>query len=155
MNHAKQHPFFVYGTLLPEQPNAYLWAGAVVQEVRAALPNGRLYDCGFFPMCIEEGGAPVQGVLIEIVSEQYESVLAHFDRLEGVDPKRPLAGAYRRVVRGVLTDNGRLENAWVYVGQKQFVAGLPIIKSGDWLAHMETKQTTVDDWWYNIDRTPE
>ena len=106
-------------------------------------------------MCIEEGEAVVHGVVIEIAPEQYASVLQHFDRLEGVDPERPLAGAYRRVVCGVLTDNGRLEQAWVYLGQKQFVAGLPVIESGDWLAHMQTKQTTVDDWWHNIDRTPE
>ena len=155
MKQSRGYPFFVYGTLLPEQPNAYLWADVVVEQVAAVLPNGRLYDCGPFPMLIEMGKSPVRGVVIEIEPEMYETVLERFDYLEGVDPKRPLAGAYRRVVRGVVTENGRLIEAWVYMGQKQFVVGLSIIESGDWLAHMQTRQTAVNDWWYNIDRTPE
>lgn len=149
------YPFFVYGTLLAGQPNAYLWRGAAVEQVQATLANGRLYDFGAFPMMIEAGSEPVKGLLIEIAADRYETVLANFDMLEGVDPKRPSAGAYRRELRGVVTEDGRLVEAWVYLGSEQFVVGRPQIKDNDWAARMQTKTAEVNNWWSNVDTTPE
>jgi gamma-glutamylcyclotransferase (GGCT)/AIG2-like uncharacterized protein YtfP len=49
----EQLPFFVYGTLLPGQPNAHLWAGAVVaQEVRVG--NGRFQQAWVY---VGQGGS--------------------------------------------------------------------------------------------------
>lgn len=139
----RRYPFFVYGTLLPAQPNAYLWANASELVEEALFSNGRLYDCGFFPMLIGEGAETVRGVLLTIKLACYEAVLTQFDRLEGVDPKRPFDGAYRREVRRVVVDNGRFADAWVYVGQKQFVMGRPIITDGDWQAHVQNNESIL------------
>ena len=149
------YPFFVYGTLLAGQPNAYLWRGKAVTQVKATMANGRLYDFGAFPMMIEAGSEPVKGLLIEIATEQYETVLANFDMLEGVDPERPSAGAYRRELRGVITEDGRLVKAWVYIGSEQFVIGRPRIKGNDWAVHRQIKMAEVNNWWSNVDTTPE
>ena len=94
-------PFFVYGTLLPGQPNAYLWGEAVAAQQTAVLPNGRLYDLGSFPMLVEEGEESVQGMLIWVRPAEYTAVVASLDELEGYDPAQPLASAYRRVRRAV------------------------------------------------------
>lgn len=118
------YPFFVYGTLLPGQPNTVLWQRCVERVEEAVLENGRLYSLGHFPMLIEAEGGAVKGVLLTVRAAAYKQVLVRFDWLE--------AGAYRRVLRRVLTENGRLAEAWTYVGWPEYVVGRPLIANGDW-----------------------
>ncbi|HID54191.1 MAG TPA: gamma-glutamylcyclotransferase [Anaerolineae bacterium] len=144
-------PFFVYGTLLPGQPNYALWAGAIVAEERAWLEHGRLYDASAYPMLVEMGEDSVQGILITVDPDQYPAVLARLDWLEGYKPDKPEQSDYRRVAREVCLADGRTAQAWVYIGKIQYISALPIIPNGDWAAYVQNKQETIDRWWETID----
>lgn len=129
-------PFFVYGTLLPGQPNAFLWEGAVIDQETAVFPNASLYDMGSYPMLIEEGGAPVYGLVNHVAEAEYDAVLARLDWLEDYDPAQPDLPGYRRVAREVQMENGRSLRVWVYAGQPAAVRGLKSIPGGDWAAYI-------------------
>lgn len=151
-----QLPFFVYGTLRPGQPNAYLWGDAVAQVETAWFENGRLYDCGPYPMLVEETAVvPVQGRLMIPRPDQYDDLLARLDTLEGFNPSRPEEATYRRVRRQVLVgardeQPKRQARAWVYVGRADFVTDLVPIPSGNWASHVLARQRQVNDWWQTV-----
>lgn len=148
---AKQRPFFVYGTLLPGQPNAYLWQkeGWVIGE--AVFENGRLHNMGHYPMLVKATGMQVRGVVLAVNPAAYTAVLARLDALEGYDPENASACAYRRVLVDVVLANGRTLAAWVYMGGEQFTAGKPVIEDGDWAAHAAKNKTVLDAWWQDVD----
>ena len=151
-----QLPFFVYGTLLPGQPNAYLWGDGIAAMETAWFENGRLYDCGPYPMMIEETAVlPVQGQLITPQPYQYDTLRQRLDTLEGFDPAQPQNATYRRVRRQVLVgaraeQPKRSEWAWVYVGRAEFVTNLPPIPSGNWVGYALARQRQMKDWWRHI-----
>ncbi|GAB4279320.1 MAG: gamma-glutamylcyclotransferase [Candidatus Promineifilaceae bacterium] len=147
----EQRPFFVYGTLLPGQPNAHLWQkeGWVLGE--AVLENGRLHDMGHYPMLVEAPGMRVQGVVLVINPEAYTAVLARLDALEGYDPANVAASAYRRVSVDVAMADGRSLSVWVYMGRAQFVAGKPVVAGGDWAAYTAKNKAVLDAWWQDVD----
>lgn len=144
-------PFFVYGTLLPGQPNHHLLAHGVTYSEPATLQNGRLYDLGHYPMLVEEDGAAVHGRLIAVKPAAYTTILARLDMLEGYNPKRPSQSAYRRRRRIVQLANGGARSAWVYIGQRRYVAGAPPVLSGDWSTYISHKMAQLQDWWATID----
>lgn len=133
---AQQRPFFVYGTLLPGQPNAYLWQGTAVLQQAAVLPNGRLYSLGHYPMLVEEPGEEVHGVVIDIEPTAYGRVLRLLDDLEGYTPGLPENSYYQRACRDVTLADGRTLRAWVYVGHAQLVYNRPLVPGGNWAAHV-------------------
>ncbi|MBK8935863.1 MAG: gamma-glutamylcyclotransferase [Chloroflexi bacterium] len=143
-------PFFVYGTLLPGQPNAHLWGDGIVAQQNATLANGRLYDLGAFPMLVEEGEEKVVGCLITLQPEQYHTTLAKLDELEGYDPAQPTASAYRREPREVLGEDGRSYAAWVYIGHATALPGMMPIPGGDWRRHVAATFQDVDEWWQTV-----
>jgi len=143
-------PFFVYGTLLPGQPNDYLWGEAIVSQQAATLAHGRLYDCGAFPMLVEEGPDSVIGCLISVQPEQYTAVLARLDELEGYDPDHPEASAYRRVQREVVGEDGRSYSAWVYLGHAAAMPGMSPIPGGDWRRYAATAFADMQQWWQDV-----
>ncbi len=49
-------PFFVYGTLLPGQPNDELWADSIIKIEAAFLDNSHIYDMGYYPMLVAQSG---------------------------------------------------------------------------------------------------
>lgn len=164
-----QLPFFVYGTLLPGQPNYHLWAKAIRTEEPAILPGGRLYDMaqlglGQYPMVVEEvqvgdeyivgGKWQVVGVLVEVEAAYYETVLRTLDVLEDYRPLQPEQSFYRRVRRIVTLHNGRQRVAWVYVGRAAIVAGLEPIRGGNWKAYCASRQAEVNRWWAAGGRVP-
>lgn len=134
-----QRPFFVYGTLLPGQPNAYLWEGLALAQMGAVLPHGRLYDLGHYPMLVAEPGHQVQGALLSMAPEAYAVVIERLDDLEGYTPDNPEACPYHRVARDVLLGNGRVVTAWVYLGHSRHTAGHPPVPAGDWAAYVAAK----------------
>jgi len=143
-------PFFVYGTLLPGQPNHYLLGNAIVKMETAVFPHGLLFDMGNYPMMIEQSGKQVKGQLITIDPSSYAPVMANLDLLEGYNPKRPIHSAYCRLERMVELENGRFQTAWMYLGHPTYVKGLPPIHSGDWAAHINTTLQQINDWWATI-----
>ena len=48
----EQLPFFVYGTLLPGQPNDDLWGDGIAQVETAVLDDSHIYDMGYYPMLV-------------------------------------------------------------------------------------------------------
>ena len=53
----EKRPFFVYGTLLPGQPNYYLLEYAITHSAQAIIYDCQLYDMGPYPMMV--GDVPV------------------------------------------------------------------------------------------------
>ncbi|MEZ4645198.1 MAG: gamma-glutamylcyclotransferase family protein [Chloroflexota bacterium] len=147
----EQIPFFVYGTLLPGQPNDHLWQENAVTQEEAVFVNGRLYDMGFYPMLVEEEGHQVQGMVLTVRPDAYVMVVQALDNLEGFDPLKPDAPGYRRVAREVVLGNGRSVRAWVYMGQSDYVEGYFPIAGGDWRQHADGKLDDMTDWWDGID----
>jgi gamma-glutamylcyclotransferase (GGCT)/AIG2-like uncharacterized protein YtfP len=151
-----QLPFFVYGTLLPGQPNYHLWAEVIRLEQPAVFPNGRLYDMallnlGHYPMLVEEqgeqvasGGWQVVGTLVEVEPAYYNGVLKTLDILEDYRPGHPDKSYYRRAKRIVTLTNGRQHVAWAYLGRPSFVAGLEPIPGGNWNVYCANRKAEVD-----------
>ncbi|WP_443034297.1 gamma-glutamylcyclotransferase family protein [Streptomyces sp. BE147] len=98
---AAELPFFVYGTLLPGEPNHDLFLrGRTTGERPAVLPGALLYDGPGYPYAVEGHGA-VHGTLIMAVPGVYGELLGLLDHLEeylGPDHPRNL---YERVIRTV------------------------------------------------------
>uniref|UniRef100_A0AAU3GXT6 Gamma-glutamylcyclotransferase n=1 Tax=Streptomyces sp. NBC_01401 TaxID=2903854 RepID=A0AAU3GXT6_9ACTN len=92
-------PFFVYGTLLPGEPNHDRFLRGRTQEERPALLSGALlYEGPGYPYAIE-GHGTVRGALITAAPGAYAELLAMLDGLEqylGPDHPRNL---YERVAR--------------------------------------------------------
>jgi gamma-glutamylcyclotransferase (GGCT)/AIG2-like uncharacterized protein YtfP len=146
----KRLPFFVYGTLLSGQPNDVVWGSAVTSRRPARFLNGCLYDMGAFPMLVEGEGGLVYGQLVEVVHGEYESVLRRLDQLEQYDPRDAAAGPYRRELRYVLLDDGRIAESWVYLGYSHIAAQAPLVSSGDWRTHTEQWLDRLDGLWRQI-----
>jgi len=143
----KCFPVFVYGTLLPGQPNSWIWDGSDKEYRAAIFPNGRLFDLGHYPVLVEAEAGLVHGKLITVDSDRYLPTLHRLDALEGYDPSSPVAGDFRRVIRQVRLADNSSEMAWVYLGRKLPEHKAVEIKSGDWLAYSAAKQAKLLEWW--------
>jgi gamma-glutamylcyclotransferase (GGCT)/AIG2-like uncharacterized protein YtfP len=143
----KRLPFFVYGTLLPDQPNYDLLAEETLEQRTAYFPDGRLYDLGPYPMLLEGDGRLVKGVVYTIKESDYPTILHRLDALEGFDPQNPSAGDYRRVERQVKLEDARSVKAWVYLGKQSLVSGANLIRSGDWVAYTRKYEDKIAAWW--------
>ncbi|MCP4422129.1 MAG: gamma-glutamylcyclotransferase [Chloroflexi bacterium] len=150
MNKIKPLPFFVYGTLLPNQPNFFLWESDIVRIEFASFNGGQLYDMGHYPMVVAAQGQTVQGMMMTVVDAAYNVIQQRLDELEGFNPAQPETSAYRRQSVYVTLANGRLQQAWIYMGQLQYVADKPIVPSGDWATYAAKKQIESYDWWRNV-----
>lgn len=144
-------PLFVYGTLLPGQPNAQLLAGAVVRSQPATFNGGRLFDMGAYPMLIEQDASPVVGRLLHLKRPLYHETVARLDALEGYDPTAPDTSRYRRLQRTVLVD-GVAISCWLYLGSAEHTQGANLIPSGDWAAHSAGKLGDMNQWWDEFGR---
>lgn len=144
-------PFFVYGTLLPDQPNFHLWGDSIVALTPATFFGGKLHDMGFYPMLVTaEPEAAVQGQLITIEKEAYAAVMHRLDELEGYDRTQPDNSAYRRRQVTVVLADGRSAKAWLYQGQPELVTGRPELPDGDWVAYAAQTQLDLRLWWETI-----
>jgi gamma-glutamylcyclotransferase (GGCT)/AIG2-like uncharacterized protein YtfP len=150
----EKRPFFVYGTLLPGQSNAYLWQDAVTSQQAATLAGSALYDMGSYPMLVETGTESVHGIVFHTADTDYHTILARLDALEGYDPAQPNEYGYKRVVREVQVTNaspepdrnGRFLSAWVYIGEEAAVRGFMPIAHGDWRAYAAHTFQNIETW---------
>lgn len=149
-NITSQKPFFVYGTLLPKQPNFSLWGNAIVQMEPAHIDGYQLYDLGAYPMAISRLGYRVHGMLVTVKSDSYERMIHRLDQLEGYDTQRPEQGMYQRVVQRAWV-NGRFQLAHLYLGIPSFVEGATSIPSGDWHTHLSQSDSDLHNWWETIE----
>lgn len=151
MQQFNQLPFFVYGTLLPDQPNFFLWGSDIIDMEQATLFGGRLYDIGYYPMLVTAvSSQTVQGMVITVNAAHYEAVTQRLDELEGYDPQQAEESGYQRQQIEVVLANGRSQQAWVYMGQLELVQGKPAVDNGDWATYTANNQPNLQEWWDTI-----
>ncbi|MFD5140373.1 gamma-glutamylcyclotransferase [Streptomyces sp. NPDC058378] len=92
-------PFFVYGTLLPGEPNHDRFLrGRTYQERPAVLPGALLYEGPGYPYAVE-GHGTVHGALVTAAPGAYAELLGLLDDLEEfLGPGHP-RNLYERVAR--------------------------------------------------------
>ncbi len=146
--------FFVYGTLLPGQPNAHYWGDSVMQITAATLHNATLYDMGSYPMLIGRPNSSVQGALVTVHPDRYDALLVQLDRLETYNPDDHANSMYVRMRRTVVTASGARVKAWVYVGKEKYVRGMEPL-GGDWIAYAAANQTKITAWWQQFNADPD
>ncbi len=100
---------------------------------RAHLAKAELYRVGGYPGLVMGAGAASR-----VIGEVYEltdpaAVLSALDRYEGCNPAAPAESEFLRKPRTVRLTGRRAARAWVYEYNRA-TAGLPRIKSGDYLA---------------------
>lgn len=144
---AAELPFFVYGTLLPGEPNHDLFLrGRTAGERPAVLPRALLYDGPGYPYAIE-GHGRVHGTLLVAAPGVYGELLGLLDHLEEfLGPGHP-RNLYERVVREVELPGeagapgpgdgaGESVRAWVYLAAaavtRSLRTGGVLIPEGRW-----------------------
>ncbi len=139
-------PFFVYGTLIPDQPNYYLWKDSIVSTKDGLIKNYQLFDMGHYPMIVESEGNNVYGMLMYVKNEDYTKVTKIIDNLEGYNPENHGSSAYNREMRDIELEDGEIEKAWIYIGRKEYVNEENKVKGGNWVKHISKKEGN-QDWW--------
>ena len=139
-------PFFVYGTLIPDQPNYYLWKESIVSTKDGLIKNYQLFDMGHYPMIVESKGNNVYGMLMYVKNEDYTKVTKIIDNLEGYNPENHGSSAYNREIRDIELEDGEIEKAWIYIGSKEYVKRENAVKDGNWVKHISKKKRN-QDWW--------
>lgn len=135
------HPFFVYGTLKPGEPNyARFLAGRTVGEEPASLAGAALYTHGPYPYLVMEPdlAAPderVVGAVISVADDDYPATLAQLDSLEGY-AEGGADNMYERLLVIVEAASGPRE-AWLYVAGSYALAEIRAgrlrrIPEGNW-----------------------
>ena len=145
----KKLPFFVYGTLIPDQPNYYLWEKSIINKEAGFIKNYQLFDMGHYPMIVESKGNNVEGILIEIKEEDYENITKIIDNLEGYEPEKHGNSAYTREIRRINLENGNVRDAWIYIGSEDYIKRENIVKGGNWVKHIKQKKQNRE-WWENV-----
>ena len=139
-------PFFVYGTLIPDQPNYYLWKDSITNTKKSMIKNYQLFDMGHYPMIVESKGNNVYGMLMYVKNEDYTKVTKIIDNLEGYNPENHGSSAYNREMRDIELEDGKIEKAWIYIGSKEYVKEGNAVKDGNWVKHVSEKKGNKD-WW--------
>ena len=145
----KRLPFFVYGTLIPDQPNYYLWEKSVINTESGFIKNYQLFDMGHYPMIVEAKGNNVKGILIEIKEEDYENVTKIIDNLEGYEPEKHGNSAYTREICQINLENGNVRDAWIYIGSEDYIKKENVVEGGNWVKHIKLKKQN-QEWWENV-----
>jgi gamma-glutamylcyclotransferase (GGCT)/AIG2-like uncharacterized protein YtfP len=143
-------PFFVYGTLIPEQPNYYLWKDSIRDAKRGIIKNHQLFNMGHYPMIVESKGNNVHGLLMYIKTEDYSKITKIIDNLEGYNPENHGSSAYNREMREIELENGETEKAWIYIGSEEYISKENAVKGGNWVEHISKKEGN-QDWWKDTD----
>ena len=81
-------PFFVYGTLIPDQPNYHLWKDSITSTKKGIIKNYQLFDMGHYPMIVKSEGNKVHGMLMYVKNENYGKITKIIDNLEGYNPEK-------------------------------------------------------------------
>ena len=143
-------PFFAYGTLLPNQPNYYLWKDSIIDTKNGIIRNYQLFDMGHYPMIVESEGNNVEGMLMYIKTEDYDKITKVIDNLEGYNPEKHGDSAYNREIRDIELESGELTKALIYIGSEDFVKEENAVEEGNWVKHISEKKGNRD-WWKETD----
>ena len=147
----KDVPFFVYGTLLPEQPNFRLWKDSISRMEYGRIKDCQLFDMGAYPMLVESNEKYVHGMLVFVIPKYKDEMIARIDELEGYDPEKHGESAYNREMREVELESGKTVTAWVYLGHKKYIDKEKPVPGGKWAKHVARKKEEHQDWWKDTD----
>ena len=147
----KDVPFFVYGTLLPDQPNFRLWGNCISRMEYGRIKDCQLFDMGAYPMLVEEKEKYVHGMLVFIDPEHKDEMITRIDELEGYDSEKHGESAYNREMQEVELENGKTVTAWVYLGHKKYIDQEKPVPGGKWAKHVARKKEEHLDWWEDTD----
>ena len=139
-------PFFVYGTLIPDQPNYYLWKDSIINTKNGLIKDYQLFDMGHYPMIVESNGDTVHGMLIYIKNEDYDKITKIIDNLEGYNPEKHGSSAYNREIHDIELENRESKKAWIYIGSKEYINEESTVEGGNWVKHISKKERNRD-WW--------
>jgi len=145
----EQLPLFVYGTLIPDQPNYYLWKDSIADTKNGIIKNHQLFDMGHYPMITESNGKNVSGMLMYIKTEDYDKITKIIDNLEGYNPENHGNSAYNREIRDIKLEDGKLEKAWIYIGTEKYIQNENLVRGGNWVKHISEKKGN-QDWWKKV-----
>lgn len=148
-------PAFVYGTLRRNQGNwSWCLQGRTIAEVPATLNTARMWSNGGFPfvsMTDATDAHVVVGELMYIPENLFADVLNDLDSLEGFYGEGNPRNMYDRKIVTVTTADGEQVEAYTYLVSPDLyvrrvlgddlVEGLPLVESGDWLAHRAATPT--------------
>lgn len=146
-------PFFIYGTLIPGQPNDHYLSEVIIYQEAAVFPNGLLYAFPTFPMLIEPAdgnGMPIKGLIIEVDPSCYLETVQRLDQLEEYDATNPQESPYTREIRQVQTLTGKSIQVWTYIGKIELIPQAAfLIPSGDWVQYCidSGAQDSMKSWW--------
>ena len=150
VNPMEKLPFFVYGTLIPEEPNYYLWRDSIANRKNGLIKSHQLFDMGHYPMIVESEGNNVYGMVMYIKDEDYDKITKIIDNLEGYNPENHGSSAYNREIRDIELEDGETEKAWIYIGSREYVKEENAVKNGNWVKHISKKKVN-QDWWKDTD----
>lgn len=126
--HDTQYPFFLYGTL---RPNELRWdmIEQVVERVQGGEVEGKLYNTGEYPF-YSPGGGIVKGEWAWIEEKYYAVAIILMDRVERYDPLNQEGSLF---IRELITDISGTVTGYIYKGNDFMLQlGCPQIASGDW-----------------------
>ena len=146
----KDVPFFVYGTLLPDQPNFQLWGDSISRMEYGRIKDCQLFDMGAYPMLVESKGKYVHGMLVFVIPEYKDEMITRIDELEGYDPEKHGESAYNREMQEVELESGKTVTAWVYLGHKKYIEQEKPVPGGKWAKHVARKKEEHQDWWEDV-----
>ena len=147
----KDVPFFVYGTLLPDQPNFRLWKDSISRMEYGRIKDCQLFDMGAYPMLVESEEKYVHGMLVFVMSKHKDKMIIRIDELEGYNPEKHGESAYNREMREVELENEKTVTAWVYLGHKKYIDKGKAVPGGKWAKHVARKKKEHQDWWEDTD----
>jgi gamma-glutamylcyclotransferase (GGCT)/AIG2-like uncharacterized protein YtfP len=104
---------FVYGTLVDLNLFKELFKEEPF-DARDARVYAKLYDCGKFPMMLEDVSEQVHGIVYFF--DDLEPLLPSMDRYECCYEKKKHDALYVRKLLDVILNDGRTVKAWAYVG---------------------------------------
>ena len=149
INAMKKLPFFVYGTLIPDQPNYYLWKESIADTKNGIIRNYQLFDMGHYPMIVKSEGKNVEGMVMYIKTEDYDKITKIIDNLEGYNSENHGDSAYNREIHNIELEDGELVKAWIYTGNEKYIRKENTVEGGNWVKHMSGKKGN-QDWWENV-----
>ena len=126
--------FFVYGSLMTGLHNHRVINPKFIESIEhATIENVELYSYigGGFP-CLLEGNSKVVGEIITIKEDHLNEALKAMDRLEGYNENGPKRNnLYNREVKTVMSEDGSLVDAYVYMFNQRRSLGERIVE-GNW-----------------------
>ncbi len=131
---------FVYGTLLRGESRHHLLGK--LDCALLAETYGTLVDCGEYPaLCLPDSTASSDFVQGEFVRLRNPARLLKLDAIEGFVGFGKIGSLFRRTLIDVGMRDGRVRQAWTYVGDSALNDALREIPSGDWREDRGIKTT--------------